>query len=187
MRKLAIIAAWVSLALSPLEAATYEIDPNHSTVAFTVRHLVTKVHGTFNKFSGTFTYDKKDPTRSKAEVKIDPGSIDTRVEMRDKDLRSPNYFDTAKCPEMSFQSTKARLEGDKGKLYGDLTMHCVTKPVALDLEVAGEAKDPKGNVHFGASATGKVNRDDWGISSGKGMVGDEVMIDIDIEAKPAKS
>src|SRR5262249_45924391 len=120
MKKVAIVFALVSVGAVSLRAATYEIDPNHSSVAFTVRHLVTKVHGTFDKFSGTFVYDEKAPKKSKAEVKIDPASIDTHVQMRDNDLRSASYFDTAKCADMAFKSTKVELSGGKGKLFGDL-------------------------------------------------------------------
>jgi polyisoprenoid-binding protein YceI len=181
----AVAAASVFFA-APAAAATYQIDPQHSSVSFSVRHIVTKVHGGFDKFSGTFSYDAEKPAKSSVDVTIDPATINTKVAARDGHLRSDAFFDVAKCPAMTFKSTKVELKGESGKLIGDLTMRCVTKPVVLALEVAGEGKDPKGNVHFGASATGKINRNDWGISYGKGMVGDEVTIEIDVEALPKK-
>jgi len=187
MKAFKVGLVFAALATSPLSATTYQIDPVHSAVTFTVRHFVTKVHGSFDKFGGTFDYDAKAPAKSKVNVKIDPASIDTHVEKRDNHLRSGDFFDVTKCSEMTFKSTKVELAADKGKLYGDLTMHCVTKPVALDLELGGEAKDPNGNIHFGATATGKLNRADWGISAFKGMIGDDVGINIDIEASPVAS
>jgi len=187
MNTFRILVAVAALTASSSSAATYRIDPVHSAVTFTVRHFVTKIHGSFTKFTGTFDYDAKAPVNSKVDVKIDPASIDTHVEKRDNHLRGGDFFDVAKCSEMTFKSTKVELTGDKGKLHGILTMHCVTKPVVLDLELGGEAKDPKGNAYFGASATGKLNRADWDISAFKGMIGDDVSINIDVEAKPAVS
>lgn len=187
MRKNSLSLVVVLLAAVPAAAKTYSIDPLHSSVGFTVRHLVSKVQGGFKKVSGTFDYEPGNPKAWKADVEIDPASIDTRVEARDNHLRNPDFFDVEKCPKMTFKSTKAEATGaTSGKLYGDLLMHCVTKPVVLDLDIAGEAKDPKGNPVFGASATGKLNRKDWGITSGAGMVGDEVTLTIDIEARPAE-
>jgi polyisoprenoid-binding protein YceI len=185
MNKTLLLAVALAVA-APASAKTYTIDAAHSAVGFTVRHLVTKVHGGFAKFSGTIDYEPGKPKAWRADVEIDPASIDTRVAARDAHLRNPDFFDVEKCPKMAFKSTKAEASGETGgKLYGDLTMHCVTKPVVLDLEIAGEATDPKGNPVFGASATGKLSRKDWGITSGAGMVGDEVTLQLDVEARPA--
>ncbi len=183
--KLLAFAVVAALA-APAAAAKYQIDPMHSSVTFTVRHLVTKVHGTFRTVSGTFDYDDAKSKGSAVDVKIDPASVDTNVEKRDAHLKSDAFFDVAKCPEMSFKSTKAFIKNGKGSMTGDLTMHCVTKPVTLALEIGGVTKDPKMGERFGASATGKLNRQDWGVSYGKGMVGDDVNIEIDVEATPAQ-
>ena len=171
-------------------AAVYTIDPAHSSVSFSVRHLVTKVRGTFDKFAGTVEYEAGKPQSWKSEVEIDPASIDTKVGPRDNHLKSSDFFDVQKCPKMSFKSTKVQMSGDSGKLTGDLTMHCVTKPVTLALQIGGLMKDPGGKEHLGASATGTIDRKDWGLTwnkaleAGKMMVGDEVAIEIDIEALP---
>lgn len=175
---------------APVSAKTYAIDPMHSAVGFTVRHLgVSKVHGAFTKVSGTVEYEEGKPKSWKAVVELDPASIDTHVDARDKHLRSKDFFDVERCPKMTFKSTKVEVgeDGKAGKLYGELTMRCVTKPVVLGFEVGGEAADPKGGVHFGASATGKVNRRDWGVgeSFAAKMVGDDVDLSLDVEAVPA--
>lgn len=183
----------VAVLASASSAAVYEIDESHSQVGFKVRHLVTKVAGRFNKFSGTVAYEAGKPATWKVEAKIDPASINTDNRKRDDHLRNPDFFDVAKCPEMGFKSTKATLaKNGTAKLVGELTMHCVTKPVTLDLELGGSAKDPWGNERVGFSAKGKVNRKDFGIvwnktlDAGGVMLGEDVEVIIDIEAIAAK-
>lgn len=191
-KTLTAVVCSAALACSAAEAsaAVYTIDPAHSSVSFSVRHLVTKVHGTFDKFAGTVDYEAGKAQSWKTSVEIDPASIDTKVAARDGHLKSPDFFDVEKCPKMSFKSTKVVMSGDAGKMTGDLTMHCVTKPVTLDLTIGGLMKDPGGKEHLGASATGAVDRKDWNLTwnkaleAGKMMVGDEVAIEIDIEALP---
>lgn len=190
-RQLIVALAAVLAAAVPASAATYAIDPAHSSVGFSIRHLVTKVHGTFDKIEGSVDYEPGKPKAWTTSVEIDPASIDTRVSMRDNHLKSPDFFDVQKCPKMAFKSTKVEVAGDSGKLYGELTMHCVTKPVVLDLTIGGLMKDPGGKEHLGASATGKLDRKDWGLTWNKAveaggmMVGDEVALEIDVEALPA--
>ena len=149
---------------------------------------ISTVRGAFTKVSGNVQYDPADPAATSIDVTIDAASVDTRVEMRDNDLRSPNFFDAAKYPSLTFKSKrveaawKARL-----KVTGDLTIHGVTKTVVLDVEGPSDpVRDPRGNLHMGASATTKVNRQDFGVSGVPVMVGDDVSITIDVEmVKPA--
>ena len=168
MRHLLLAAAALTLVSTAALAADYEIDPAHSSIAFKAKHVAGKVPGRFKKFSGTFTYDPKNPKAWKAEATIDAASIDTDVEQRDKHLKSDAFFDVEKCPNITFKSTKVEgVKGDRFKLAGDLTMHCVTKPVVLDVESNGSGKDPWGNESASFSATATVDRKDWGISWNK--------------------
>ena len=171
------------------QAETWQIDPAHSAVQFSVRHMgISTVRGQFQKVTGTIHYDAKDVSKTSLEATIDTTSIDTRVEMRDNDLRGPNFFDVQKYPTLTFKSKKAESSGDsKLKITGDLTMHGVTKEVVLDVEGPTAAvKDPKGNLHIGASAATKVNRKDFGVNGASAMVGDDVSITLDVElTKPA--
>ena len=155
---------------------------------------LSNVTGTFNKMSGSADLDEKDLTRSKVEATIDVASVDTRVDARDKDLRSPNFFDVAKYPTMEFKSKRIEKSGDDLRLIGDLTMHGVTKEVSLNVEgPTPEVKDPWGNSRRGFSATTTINRKDWGLvynnllQSGEAVVGDKVKIQIDVEMVKKKS
>lgn len=196
MRKFLVLAAVLAVAVPALRAETYDIDASHSQVGFRIRHLVGKVPGRFTKFSGTVDYTPGQPKSWKVDATIDPASINTDNEKRDGHLKSEDFFDVAKHPAMSFKSTKVtNLKGDTAKLHGELTMHGVTKPVVLDLEVGGTTKDPWGNLRAGFSATGTINRKDFGIvwnkalDTGGVMLGDDVAITLDIEAvlkAPAK-
>jgi polyisoprenoid-binding protein YceI len=161
----------------------WKIDPNHSTAQFAVRHLgVSTVRGAFTKVSGTAQYDPADPSKAAIDATIDAASVDTRVEMRDKDLRSANFFDVEKYPTITFKSKKAEAAGEgKMKITGDLTMHGVTREVMLDVDGPTDPiKDPKG-ARIGASATTKVNRRDYGINGAPGVAGDDISITIDVE------
>jgi len=139
------------------------------------------------------TYDPADLGKTTVEATIDASSIDTRVEKRDNDLRSANYFDVAKYPTLTFKSTKVEAAGPgKLKITGELTIHGVTKEVVLDVDgPSAPVQDPKGNVHMGASASTKINRKDFGVNGGAGLIGNEIPITIDVElvtaaAAPAK-
>jgi polyisoprenoid-binding protein YceI len=175
-----------------LAATTYTIDPAHSTAQFKVRHMmVSNVTGDFGNMSGTITYDPADPSKSSVEAVIDTTSIDTRQPNRDEDLKSPNFFDVAKFPAITFKSKKVERAGEgKLKVTGDLTMKGVTKEVVLDVEgPSPEVKDSRGNVKSGASATTKLKRLEFGITwnptldGGGVVVGDDVAITIEIEMK----
>lgn len=166
------------------QAGTWQIDPNHSAAQFSVRHLgVSTVRGAFMKVSGSATYDTADPTKNTVDVSIDASSVDTRVQMRDNDLRSPNFLDVQKYPTITFKSKQVKAAGS-GKLaiVGDLTIHGVTKEVTLDVDgPSAPIKDPWGNQRIGASASTKINRKDFGVNGASGVVGDDISITIDTE------
>jgi polyisoprenoid-binding protein YceI len=181
----------VALAVSTLAAggSTWQIDPAHSNAQFVVRHMaISNVQGDFTKISGTVEYDEKDVAKSSVNATIEVGSIDTRVEARDKDLKSANFFDVEKYPTITFHSEKAWKDGDGLKVLGDLTIHGVTKEVTLDVTGPSAAiKDPWGNSRRGISASTKINRQDFGLvlanktPAGEAVVGDNVAITLDIE------
>lgn len=192
MLKILAVAALI-LSSSALRAEVYDIDASHSQVGFRIKHLVGRVPGRFTKFSGTIDFTPGKPETWKVDAKIDPASINTDNEKRDGHLKAPDFFDVEKHPEMSFKSTKVTaVKGETAKLHGDLTMHGVTKPVVLDLELGGTTKDPWGNQKAGFSATGKVNRKDFGLvwnktlDTGSLMLGEDVEVSLDIEAQVAK-
>ena len=186
------LLALSSLFLSPALAlaSTWDIDPAHSTVEFSVRHMmVTTVKGQFQKVKGTVELDEKDPSKSTVEVSIETASIDTREAKRDAHLKSPDFFDAAKFPALTFKSTKIEKAGKgKFKITGDLTMHGITKAVVLAVEgPSASIKDPYGRTVRGVMATGKLDRKDWGMTwnkaldSGGFVVSDEVKLDINAE------
>lgn len=181
-------------ALAP--ASTWNIDPEHSAVEFKVRHLmVSNVKGVFGKVAGVVTVDDKDLTKSSVSATIDTASIDTGVAKRDTHLKSADFLEVDKYPTMTFVSTQIVKSGNAGgfKLIGDLTLHGVTRKVALYVEgLAPQIKDPMGNIRSGASATTKINRKDFGLTWNKMLeaggvaVGDEVVINIEVELIKAK-
>ena len=171
-------------------ASTWQLDPNHSSAQFAVRHLgLSTVRGAFTKVNGTIQFDDKDITKSSVDVTIEAASLDTRVEGRDKDLRGDHFFEVEKYPTLTFKSTKVeQVEVGKLKVTGDLTIHGVTKQVVLDVEGPTAAvKDPWGNQRAAASATTKINRQDFGVKwnakmdNGGWVLGDDVAITIDVE------
>jgi polyisoprenoid-binding protein YceI len=189
-RQFASFAALLFAAVSAsAQAAEWKTDPNHSAAQFTVRHMaISNVTGTFTKVSGTVMFDEKDITKSQVAASIDVNSVDTRVEMRDKDLRSPNFFDVEKYPTIEFKSKRVTNAGGKLQLVGDLTIHGTTREVTLDLDgPTPEITDNWGNARRGFSATTAINRKDFGLvwnnmlKTGEAVVGDNVKIQIDVE------
>jgi len=181
----------------PLAASAdiWQIDPTHSTVGFTVRHMtISSVGGQFDKFAGTITAKGNDPASVSIDVTIDTASIDTRSADRDADLKSANFLDVAKYPTMTFKSKKIEAAGTgKWNVVGDLTLHGVTREVTLAVEgPTAPIKDPWGNTRAGASATTKISRKAFGltwnkmIEAGGAVVGDEVSVSIDVEAVKQK-
>jgi polyisoprenoid-binding protein YceI len=179
-----LILTSAMVASAAAQAGTWQIDPNHSAAQFSVRHLgVSTVRGAFTKVSGSAVHDPADPSKDSLEATIDATSVDTRVEMRDKDLRSPHFLDAEKFPTITFHSKSAKVAGP-GKLLitGELTLHGVTKEVVLDVDGPSAAiKDPWGNQRIGASASTKIIRQDFGVVAAPGVVGDEITITIDVE------
>jgi len=184
------IALFVALPVLA-HADTWQIDPAHTNVEFSVRHMmISNVKGQFQKTSGTITTSGTDPVSAKIDATIDATSINTRVDKRDAHLKSPAFLDVDKFPTITFKSTKVEADGaGKWKVTGDLTLHGVTKPVVLEVEGTGKPiTDPMGNTRAGASATTQIKRSDFGLTwnqpleTGGVMVGDEVAISIDIEA-----
>jgi polyisoprenoid-binding protein YceI len=143
---------------------------------------ISTVRGTFTKVNGVVE-DSPDLSKASVKVTIDAASVDTRVEMRDKDLRSDNFFDVAKYPTITFQSKKVESAGaGKLKVTGDLTLHGVTKEVVLAVDgPTPPFKDPRGNLHRGLSGTTTLSRADYGMTADAGMVGDQVAIQLDVE------
>ena len=173
----------------------WNIDTAHSQITFTVRHMVfAKVRGRFGKWAGTLQLDPQDLGRSRVEVTIDAASIDTSDATRDGHLKSPDFFDAARFPELKFTSRSVETRGpDKARITGDLTLHGVTREVALDAEVAGRGKDPWGNERIGFSATGSLDRTHFGLAwnqaleAGGLLVGTRVDIEIDLQAVQPKA
>ena len=166
------------------QTQTWYLDPPHSAAQFSVRHLgISTIRGTFTKVGGVVVDDPSDLSKASVDVTIDASSVDTRVDMRDKDLRSDHFFDVAKYPTITFKSKRVEAAGaGKLKVTGDLTMHGVTKQVVLDIEGPTDPmKDPRGNVHAGASASTQVDRTQFGMTGMTGMVGSDIAITIDVE------
>ena len=167
----------------------WQIDPSHSEIQFSVRHMmISTVRGRFKKFSGTVEADDQNPTSARVEVQIDAASIDTSDEQRDAHLRSPDFLNVERYPYITFKSTKVeRVDARHGKLSGDLTIRDVTRPVVLDVEYAGTAKSPWGTISAGFSAHTRINRKDWGLNwnvaleTGGWLVSDEIRVDIEVE------
>ena len=145
----------------------YEIDQNHTHLGFTAKHLaVSKVRGRFNKFEGFFEGPDDDPTKARGEVKIEVASLESRSDQRDTHLRSADFFDAEKYPYMTFKLTGLQIIDDENfKVTGDLTVKDITKPITLDATVEGRMPDPfGGKERVGISASGKINRMDWGLN-----------------------
>jgi polyisoprenoid-binding protein YceI len=173
------------------ELQTWQIDPNHTAAQFSVKHLgISTVRGVFEKTSGTVTFDPANPAKTSIDATIDASTVNTRVQRRDNDLRSPHFLEVQKYPTITFKSTRAEAAtAGKLKVIGDLTIHGVTKQVVLDVETSSQPiTDPMGKgLRMGASATTKINRNDFGITTTPGVVGDDIQIVIDVEmTRPAK-
>lgn len=168
---------------------TWQLDTTHTTVGFTVRHMVVaKVHGRFTKFDGKLTLPEGDLAKGSVEVTIDAKSIDTQTEGRDNHLRSADFFDVEKFPTLSFRSTSVEPKGkDRYAVKGELTIKGITRPVELDTEYLGAAKDPFGNQRMAFSATTQIDRKDFGLTwnaaleTGGVLVSDRVDIGLEIQ------
>lgn len=188
-----VVLSMCFLSLSGLvEAAVYDIDTTHSQVGFRIRHIVSRLKGSFDSFSGSVEYDGEKQTALKANAVIKTTSVNTANTKRDEHLRSADFFNVAKYPEMTFKTTSVKSTGtNKLDITGNLTLLGVTKPVTLQAEVLGVANDPWGNTRLGMSATGTLNRKDYGMVFNMGdkgglVIGDDVEILLEIEAVKKK-
>jgi polyisoprenoid-binding protein YceI len=191
--RFAVLAASLALATPVLAAETYSFDKAHTNVGFQVRHLYTNVSGKFTDFAGTIQVDRAKPEGSTVEFTIQATSIDTSEQRRDQHLRSADFFDVANHPTITFKSTSIKANGkDSWVVTGDFTMHGVTKSVVLPVTLLGEGKDPMGNEKMGLETGLTLNRKDYGLDwnraleTGGVLVGDEVKVQIAIEANKAK-
>lgn len=167
----------------------WDIDTSHSAIHFWVRHMViSKVHGRFAKWSGAIELDEQDLSRSSVAVRVDAISIDTQSADRDTHLRSADFLDVAKYPELTFTSRKIGKAGDAWRVTGDLSLHGATREVTLEAEFGGIGKDPWGNERAGFSAKASLDRRDFGLiwntalEAGGVLVGEKVEITIELEA-----
>jgi polyisoprenoid-binding protein YceI len=184
----------LAAAAAPLAAAdTYTVDKNHSDASFQVRHLGSKVRGGFTDFEGTIQADATKPEMSSVVFKIKTSSIDTNQADRDKHLQSPDFFDAAKCPDITFTSSKITPTGrDQYEVAGTLNMHCVSKPITLPVSFGGFVKDPWGNERAIFEVTTRLNRKDFGINWNKALdaggfvLADDVDITINLETVKKK-
>jgi polyisoprenoid-binding protein YceI len=177
------------LASATFAADKYELDPVHTRIGFSVRHLmINNVAGRFMDFTGSIPYDEQDITKSAVSVKIQAASVNTENKTRDDDLRSPNFFDAAKYPEITFQSSRVEKQGDGYVCVGTLTMHGVSKEIAIPFTITGKIKDPWGNTRIGLEGGVKIDRRDWGLTYSKTLdnggliVGNDIKIDLNVEA-----
>ena len=168
---------------------TWQIDPAHSEIQFSARHMmISTVRGRFKRFSGTVEADEQNQTTARVEVQIDAASIDTGDDKRDTHLRSPDFLNVEQYPSITFKSTKIeQRDTTHGQIAGNLTIRDVTKPVILEVEYAGMAKSPWGTISAGFSAHTRINRKDWGLNwnvaleTGGWLVSDEIRVDIEVE------
>ncbi len=174
--------------------STWTIDASHSGIHFIARHMVfTKVRGSFKSFRGTIQLDESDLTKAAVEATIDAASIDTGEPKRDGHLTSPDFFDAAQFPTLSFKSTAIEKKGDGYTLTGDLTIHGVTKSVALDTHFEGKGKDPWGGERLAFTAKTSVLREDFGLTwnqvleAGGLLVGSKIEIEVEVQAIQAKA
>jgi polyisoprenoid-binding protein YceI len=185
---LAVLLASAVLAAPALATDVYTIDKNHSDVSFQIRHFVSKVRGRFSDFEGTIQIDPSRPEASSVALTIRTASVDTNQPKRDDDLRSENFFDASKYPEITFQSTKIEPAGrDRYSVTGKLTMHGVSREVTLPVAFLGFMKDPRGNERAGFELATTLNRLDYDIrwnralEGGGALLGDDVDVTVNLE------
>jgi polyisoprenoid-binding protein YceI len=190
MKKILLVASVTAFvfAQSAFTADTYVFDKAHSTMGFQVRHLFSKVPGKFDDFDGKIQFDEANPENSSVEVTIKASSVDTGVEMRDENLRSGDFFDVEKFPEITFKSKSVKRTGENtGEVTGDLTMHGVTKEIVLKVELLGKGAGPHGKPASGWEAKTNLKRSEFGLTwnkaiEGMQIAGDDVEIDLRVEA-----
>lgn len=188
-KQVVMMAGWLALALVAAHAANYKVDSVHSTVGFAIKHLgLSEVQGGFTNFTGMIEYDPAMPEEFKASGTIEVASINTGNKTRDDHLRSPDFFDAAKIPEIKFETTGIKKEDGEWVVTGNFTLHGVTKEIKLRGELSGPVQDPWGKTRIGLRASTTINRLDYGIiwnkalDKGGVMIGEQVKISLNIEA-----
>ncbi len=177
---LAVLAAAALPALA--ETETFAFDKNHTLVGFRIRHILTKVEGRFKSFEGKISIDRQNPAASEVELTIQTASIDTATEARDNDLRSPNFFDAARYPTITFKSTKIEPKGNGTyEVAGEFSMHGVTKTIRVPVKHLGFDKSGR-TEKAGFEVAFPISRKEYGVGSSGPVVGDEVEINIQVEA-----
>jgi polyisoprenoid-binding protein YceI len=191
---LPLLVAALALATPVARAAdTYDIDPAHSHMTFAIRHLISRVVGSFGEFGGAIELDTADPAKSSVRLNIKAASINTANAQRDTHLKSKDFFDVANYPEMTFMSTKiVKVAGETYQVTGRFSMHGITKEITIPVEFLGTAKDPWGGDRAAFSTAFTLNRKEYGIEwnkildAGGTLLGDEVSVNIDFEAVKQK-
>ena len=186
MRLLSTSLFVFALTLSSLHAETYQIDSEHSQIAFNVRHLVSRANGLFNEFSGQIQFDPAQPEKTQIEATIAVSSVDTDNEKRDAHLRSADFFDVESFPSITFKSTGAKIEDHIIHVTGDFTMHGVTKRIVLPVTVLGMGTNPwMKKAQVGMAARTVLSRSEFGVNSWTdvaGILGDEVEVNLMMQA-----
>jgi len=184
----AVFALALAAGAASAATETLNLDPSHTRVGFSIRHFFTPVRGEFKNVQGTIALDQANLNASKVQVEIETASINTNNEKRDNHLRSADFFDAEKNPTITFVSKTIDVKDNKGTMTGDLTMHGVTRPITLAVEVGGIGKMGQGTI-AGFTASGKIDRKDYGLTwnktldQGGTMLGDDVTLEITVEAK----
>ncbi|MGO4597846.1 YceI family protein [Terrabacter sp. 2RAF25] len=177
-----------SVAVSDI-SGDYTLDPTHTRIGFSARHaMVTKVRGNFEQFEGSATVDTANPANSSVKVVIEAASVTTHNEQRDGHLKTPDFFDVANYPQITFVSTKVERDGSEWDITGDLTINGVTKSITVPFEETGSAKDPFGNIRVGFEGETTIDRTEWNLSfnaaleTGGVLVSEKVKLEFDISA-----
>ena len=177
-----ILAVVLSSAGLMVHADTFKIDPVHSSIGFSIKHLgVSDFYGRFNDVSGQVVFDKADPSKSSVEVTIPVESIDTHNEKRDQHLKSPDFFNAKQFPMIVFKSKSVEGTGDNYKAIGDLTLHGVTKPLTLEIKRGPDGKGMEGEIRGGGETRFTIKRSDFGMNFMQGGLGDEVTVLLSLE------
>jgi len=183
MKPLTLVVALISAFVFSASAAdTFKVDPVHSFVLFSVQHLgIANTYGRFNDISGIVVFDKDNPSKSSVELSVQVESLDTHNSIRDRSVKSPDFFDAKQFPAMTFKSTKVEGSEDTLKVSGDLTIHGVTKPMTVDFKKGGEGKGVFGEMRGGGETRFTIKRSDFGMNFEQGEIGDEVAVILSVE------
>jgi polyisoprenoid-binding protein YceI len=180
--KLILISILSLLGLTAYGGDTFKVDPIHSSIVFSIKHFgVTDFYGDFKEISGTVSFDATDASKSSVELSVPVASLDSRNEKRDQHLKSPDFFNAAQFPAITFKSSKIEGSGDSYKVTGDLSIHGVTKPITVDFKKGAENKGGKGEVRSGGETRFTIKRSDFDMKFMAGPLGDDVNIILSLE------